>query len=105
METRNNKNEGLSTWAITAGVILILLLMVIPLALVPNSEFGGSDGLGAETITEIAPDYDTEWIGNIWEPPGSETESFLFALQAAIGGAALGYVFGFFRGRQSLQDS
>ena len=105
MNTKNDKSEGLSTGMVIAGIIIICLLMVIPLVLVPDSEFAGADGLGADTIAQIAPDYNNEWIGNIWEPPGSETESLLFALQAAIGGILLGYVFGFFRGRQSQNDS
>jgi len=33
------------SWPMTiAGIVLILLLAIIPLVLVPGSEFGGSDG-------------------------------------------------------------
>ena len=87
-----------------AGIGLIILLAVAPLILVKDSEFGGSDGVGSEAITEIAPDYDNNWIGNIWEPPGGETESLLFALQATAGGVLIGYCFGFLRGRRERSD-
>jgi cobalt/nickel transport protein len=85
---------------ILLGVALIILLAVIPLALVPGSQFGGSDGAGSNAIAQIAPDYNSEWIGNLWTPPGSETESMLFALQATAGGILIGYFFGYLRGRK-----
>lgn len=85
------------------GIGLIVLLAVVPLVIVQDSEFGGSDGAGSEAIVEIAPEYDNEWIGNIWEPPGGETESLLFALQATAGGVLIGYCFGYLRGRKSNQ--
>lgn len=84
------------------GIGLIVLLAVVPLVIVQDSEFGGSDGAGSAAIAEIAPEYDSEWIGNIWEPPGGETESLLFALQATAGGVLIGYCFGFLRGRKSV---
>ena len=87
------------------GIAVIIFLMVLPLTLINDSEFGGSDGVGSEIVTEIAPDYDSEWIGNIWSPPGGETESALFALQAAVGGILIGYCFGFLRGRKSPLSS
>lgn len=88
---------GLGT--ILAGIFAIILLMVIPLVIVQDSEFGGSDGLGSEIVAEIAPEYNSEWVTNIWEPPGGETESMLFALQATAGGLLIGYAFGYLRGR------
>ena len=91
-------NVNLSGGAIIAGILVIVLLMAIPLLLFPDSEFGGSDGAGSETVARIAPTYDTEWVTNLWAPPGSETESMLFALQAALGGILIGYFFGYMRG-------
>ena len=84
-----------------AGIALIILLAVVPLVMIQDSEFGGADGVGSEVVAEIAPDYDNEWIGNIWEPPGGETESLLFALQATAGGVLIGYCFGYVRGRKN----
>ena len=80
------------------GILLIIFLSALPLWIVKDSEFGGADGLGSEVVTEIAPSYNSEWITNIWEPPGGETESMLFALQATAGGVLIGYCFGYLRG-------
>ena len=82
------------------GIVAILILVAIPLIIIQDSNFGGSDGAGSEAIERIAPEYNSEWTTNWWEPPGGETESALFAIQAAVGGILIGYVFGFLRGRQ-----
>lgn len=88
-----------SAGIIILGIVVIILLMAIPLIIVQDSEFGGSDGAGSEAIAEIAPEYNSEWTTNWWEPPGGETESALFALQATAGGILIGYFFGYLRGR------
>ena len=93
----------LSTTVIVLSILVMIILAAIPLVLVQDSEFGGSDGAGSEAIEEIAPDYDSSWISNIWEPPGGETESMLFALQAIAGGILIGYFFGYKRGQRSAQ--
>lgn len=87
-------------WGVVLGFVLVVLLAVIPLAIHRDSEFGGADGAGADAITEIAPDYDAEWIAPWWEPPGGETESLLFALQAAAGAGVIFYALGYFHGRR-----
>lgn len=92
--------KKLSKGVILIGILLILLLIIYPLMTINDSEFGGSDGVGSEVVAEIAPDYDSEWITNWWTPPGGETESALFALQAAFGGILIGYVFGYLKGRE-----
>jgi cobalt/nickel transport protein len=92
------------------GVSLLLLaavvvLAVIPLLLVRDSEFGGADGAAEEAIGEVAPDYEP-WFAPLIEPPGGETESLLFALQAALGAGLIGYFFGLKRGqREGRQTS
>ena len=73
-------------------IIVILLIGVAPLLFI-KSEFGGSDGEGEEMIKTIKPDYEP-WAKSLIELPGSETESLLFALQAAIGAGVVGYVLG-----------
>jgi len=83
-----------------ALVVLLLLLCavitILPLMTLHDSEFGGADGEAEEVIAEINPDY-TPWAESVLEPPGGETESLLFCLQAALGGgvtgACLGYLF------------
>lgn len=95
------KRYGLTV--IVIGVVAIILVSIMPLFMIRDSEFNGADGLGAETIETIAPDYDPGWATNWWSPPGGETESALFALQAAIGGILIGYFFGYFHGKKKGQ--
>jgi cobalt/nickel transport protein len=79
-------------------ILLVILLTVLPLAINRGSEFAGADGLAEETIMEVSPDYEP-WAAPFWEPPGGETESLLFALQAALGAGFLGYYAGWKRGQ------
>lgn len=79
-------------------LLLVLLLAIIPLLIVKDSEFEGADDAAGEMIEEISPDYEP-WFDFFWEPPGGETESLLFALQAALGAGFLGYYIGNRRGR------
>lgn len=79
--------------------ILIILCCIIilggaPLLLIHNSEFGGSDDAAENVISEVDPNY-TPWASNLLEPPGGETESLLFCLQAGIGTGILGFAFGY----------
>ena len=96
--------KKLSNWVIYLGIVAIIILATIPLLLVKDSQFTGSDNLGAQTIETIAPEYDSSWTSNWWTPPGGETESALFALQAAVGGILIGYVFGYLRGRKKTEE-
>jgi cobalt/nickel transport protein len=93
---QKNRSSSSTTWILLA---LVVLLAVIGLMLNPGSEFGGADGAAEEAITEISPDYEP-WFANIWEPPGGETESLLFALQAALGAGFVGYYIGLKQGER-----
>jgi cobalt/nickel transport protein len=90
------KNKGITTWLLIAVVVL---LAVIPLLMHPTSQFNGADGVAAQAITEIAPDA-KPWFQPIWSPPGTETASMLFALQAALGAGFVGYFFGLKQGEK-----
>lgn len=88
------------------NLVLICLVIIIgtaPLLLVKNSEFGGADGKAEELITEINPGYEP-WAESFLTPPGGETESLLFALQAALGAGVVCYVLGYFRGKSKNAD-
>ncbi|TYP79532.1 energy-coupling factor ABC transporter substrate-binding protein [Paenibacillus methanolicus] len=87
-----------NTWIVVA----VILLAVLPLALV-NGEFGGADGQAEEIIATVDPAYEP-WFSSLLSPPG-ETESMLFALQAALGAGFIGYVIGLFRGKASRNKS
>jgi cobalt/nickel transport protein len=84
------------TWLLLA---LVIVLAIVPLFMHPGSEFGGADGMAEETILEISPDVEP-WFEPLWEPPGGETESLLFGLQAALGAGVIGYFFGVKRGER-----
>lgn len=89
----------------TALILLLLcvLIAVVPLAFIRDSEFGGADGAAEELITQINPEYEA-WAAPILEPPGGETESLLFCLQAALGAGIFGYGFGVLRERYRKEE-
>lgn len=83
---------------VKTGIILFLLCIIIavaPLAFIKDSEFGGSDDAASDTISSILEVDEYEpWASPIYEPPGGETESLLFCLQAAIGSGIFGFGLG-----------
>lgn len=87
----------------TRTINILMLVAVVLLAVLPlmfaQGEFGGSDDAAEQLIQSIQPSY-TPWFSNFFELP-SETESMLFALQAAIGAGFIGFAFGFFKGKAS----
>ncbi len=68
-----------------------------------EAEFAGSDTVGSSKVAELAglPEENFQPLVPQWEPPSGEIESCLFALQAAIGGIFVGWVFGFWKGQKS----
>ena len=79
-------------------VVMVVLLAAFPL-MMQSGDFAGSDDKAKDMISEVNPDYQP-WFKSFWEPPSSEIESFLFALQAAIGAGFIGYFFGRYQGRR-----
>lgn len=62
--------------------------------------FGGTDS----AVTAILEEQGVEpWFSPIFEPGSGEIESGLFALQAALGGAVLGFALGQLRGRAAAR--
>ncbi len=78
---------------------IAVMIAVMPLILIKGSEFGGADGKAEEVVKETNPGYEP-WIESFWAPPGGETESLLFALQAAIGSGVVCMVIGYYKGRK-----
>lgn len=88
-------------------IVLLLLavcvvIAVFPLLTIRDSEFGGADGAAEEAITAIDPDYEP-WAESIIAPPGGETESLLFSLQAGLGCGVLGFGFGYLIARKKYR--
>jgi cobalt/nickel transport protein len=73
-------------------------LVALPLVIGVKGEFASTDDMAQGAIASLDPHYQ-RWAKPVWQPPSTEVESLLFALQAAIGAGVLGYVLGFRRGR------
>ena len=80
-------------------VTLAILLIIFPLVMNPNAEYGGADGEAEALITEIAPDYEP-WFESFYEPPSGEIESLLFSVQAALGAGIIFYYLGYKKGQR-----
>ncbi len=87
-------------------LFICVAIAIMPLIIIEDSEFGGADGNAEEAVGELAPNYEP-WAANFLEPPGGETESLLFSLQAALGAGVIGYGFGYLvsRHRYSKKDN
>lgn len=83
--------------------LVVVVLTIVPILLIRDTEFGGADAAATDAIVQIAPDYEP-WFQPLFEPPGSETESLLFALQAGLGAGVIGYFFGWQHGRRQRRD-
>ncbi len=86
-----------------AGFAIIAIMIVCALAYgnLKGSEFGGADDGAEEVIDDVDPGYEPWYKGIFgdYELPG-ETESLLFALQAAIGAIIIGYFIGRYTGNK-----
>lgn len=83
---------------------LVVAITVVPMLFLKHAEFGGSDDQAEKAITQIKPNY-KQWASPIWQPPSSEIESLLFALQAAVGSGVVCYYFGYMKGKSKKDGS
>lgn len=80
------------------SIILILLIAFVPLFLLKDAEFGGTDDAGSTVVTEVDSSYEP-WATPIIEKilgkeiPG-ETESLLFCIQTGIGVGIIAFLMG-----------
>ncbi|MGA9870660.1 MAG: energy-coupling factor ABC transporter substrate-binding protein [Rhodococcus sp. (in: high G+C Gram-positive bacteria)] len=83
------------------AIVLIAASALVLDALRPgdHDRFVGSDSAATTLIEEENPNY-VPWFSAVFAPTSSEVESGLFALQAALGGIALGYCIGALRHRR-----
>ncbi|NYT16521.1 MAG: energy-coupling factor ABC transporter substrate-binding protein [Methanomicrobiales archaeon] len=84
------------------AVFAFCILFLYTSSIMTNAEFAGSDTLGSEQIAEMTGKAEEDFQPLIWQwaPPSGEIESGLFALQAAIGGILVGWVFGYWKGQK-----
>lgn len=87
---------------IIGALLLCVAIAIFPLMTIKDSEFGGADGAAEEKIAEINEDYEP-WFEPFIEPPGGETESLLFSLQAAFGAGIFAYGIGYFVARKKFK--
>lgn len=91
-------------WRLNVALLLLAaIIAMIPLMTV-KSEFGGADGAASEAIEGMDKGF-KPWFTPIWEPPGGETESLLFALQAALGSGVIFYCIGYLKGRSEARKA
>ncbi|GLY32728.1 energy-coupling factor ABC transporter substrate-binding protein [Kineosporia sp. NBRC 101731] len=98
--------------AVDLGLLLLVIaIFAIPLTLRLNTDgqpegesYAGSDSSAATKVEEINPGYHV-WFSPLFQPSSGEIESGLFALQAAAGAGALGFVLGRLSGRRTRKTS
>ena len=76
-------------------LIAAVLIAVVPLFVLKEAEFGGSDDAGSVMVEEIHGEY---------ELPG-EVESLIFCVQTGIGVGIIAFIMGRFVERKKWTDS
>jgi cobalt/nickel transport protein len=82
------------------SVIVFCTLFLYTSSRMGNAEFSGTDTVASEQISKMTGIPQEQFNPPVWHwvPPSPEVESGLFALQAAIGGIIVGWVFGYWKG-------
>ena len=84
-----------NTWIYVAGfaIIAIMCLGTLAYGMANGMDFGGADDGAEGVVEEVDPEY-KPWTNGLGIELPSETESLLFAVQAAIGAILIGYFIG-----------
>lgn len=100
------RRSTMITFALIAGIVAIVgFALVLDSTRSGDEErFIGSDTAATTQIEDDNPDYEP-WFQPFFAPSSGEIESGLFALQAALGGIALGYTVGALRGRRRSEPA
>lgn len=83
---------------------LAAFLVILPLWLLPNATFSGTDGEAEDVVLDLNPDYEP-WAKPLLEPVSGEVESLLFALQAALGAGVMGFALGRITKKAATKDA
>ena len=90
-------------------LVIVVLMAIVPLFMLKNAEFGGSDDAGSEVVSEIKGGEYDPWFNPIIETvlgkelPG-EVESLLFCVQTGIGVGIIAYYMGRFVERKKQEE-
>jgi cobalt/nickel transport protein len=87
------------------AIIAFCALFVYTSSRMNNAQFAGSDTVASAQISKMTGIPQEKFQPVIWQwvPPSGEIESALFALQAAIGGIFVGWVFGYWKGQRERE--
>lgn len=83
---------------VIAAIIAVILIALIPLFVLKDAEFGGSDDAGSVVVEEVNSSYEP-WAAPILEKllgrelPG-EVESLFFCIQTGIGVGIIAFIMG-----------
>ncbi len=89
-------------------IVVIFLMALVPLFILKDAEFGGSDDAGSVMINEVTQTEYEPWFTPVAETllggeiPG-EVESLFFCVQTGIGVGILAYFFGYFVARKKYK--
>ena len=90
------------------GILLILLIALVPLFVLKDAEFGGSDDAGSQVVEEVDASYEP-WAAPLLETllggelPG-EVESLFFCIQTGIGVGIIAFFMGRFVERRKWMN-
>ena len=90
-------------------LVIVVLMAIVPLFMLKNAEFGGSDDAGSKVVSEIKGCEYEPWFNPIIETvlgkelPG-EVESLLFCVQTGIGVGIIAYYMGRFVERKKQEE-
>lgn len=85
---------------VIAAIVAIFLIAFVPLFVLKDAEFGGSDDAGSVVVEEVDSSYES-WATPVFEQllggelPG-EVESLLFCIQTGIGVGIIAFIMGRF---------
>ena len=89
---------------IVLAILLIFAAQFFYISSTTDAEYGGADDKPEGVIEEITGGTYKPIAEPIWEPPSTEIESLVFALQAAIGAGIIGYVLGYYRAKKKYEN-
>lgn len=82
-----------------------LAIIFVPLGVLPDAEFGGSDDAGSEMVEQVTGEAYEPWFTPVLEQflggelPG-EVESLMFCIQTGIGVGVISFGFGYLVARK-----